>query len=276
MQHPLLLPSPAAAMIWRWIPTIEADGPTQMAIDRWMFQQFVDAGSGPMLRLYRWSRPTLSLGAHQRRLPDHWQDLAADGRIAIVRRPSGGRAVLHGGDLSYALVMRPRSTRRAEAYAQACRWLQDAFAGLGQPLGFGNTSGRQAMANGNCFASSSAADLVDGASRKRIGSAQLWRGQALLQHGSILLAPPAALWRQVFEEDPPVLPGLPCDPSGLERQLRRSGERHLCGGPLKESPLEPRELEALSKALVSVGGWSQDSLLACMARATGARAMPRG
>lgn len=239
-------PSPAAAVIWRWIPPLEADGPTQMAIDRWMLQQLVEEGAGPMLRLYRWSRPTLSLGVHQRRLADHWQDLAATGRIEIVRRPSGGRAVLHGGDLSYALVMRPGGTRRLEAYAQACLWLQDAFAGLGQPLGFGTAPGRQGMATGNCFASSTAADLVDWAGRKRIGSAQLWRGPALLQHGSLLLEPPAALWRLVFEEDPPALPGLPCGRVELEHHLRRAAERHLCGGSLEERPLEVRDLEALS------------------------------
>ncbi|MFM2080733.1 MAG: hypothetical protein RLZZ124_1450 [Cyanobacteriota bacterium] len=258
-------------MIWRWIPLIEADGPTQMALDGWMLRQVADGGGAPLLRLYRWCRPTLSLGVHQRRLEPHWPELAAAGVIDIVRRPSGGRAVLHAGELSYALAMRPATTRRLEAYDQACRWLREAFAALGQPLRLGRGSARLAGAASSCFASSTGADLVDASGVKRIGSAQLWRGPVVLQHGSLPLAPPRGLWRQVFGEEAPSLPSLPCGPDALERGLRSAAEHHLCGGALVDGPLTPAEWQA-----VQVGRQAYVSPLACIERATGARAMPRG
>ena len=54
----------------------------------------------------------------------------------------------------------------------------------------------------NCFGSATRADLVDASGHKRIGSAQFWRRGHLLQHGEILLTPPAELWRSVFGSSP--------------------------------------------------------------------------
>jgi lipoate-protein ligase A len=223
---------------WRWIPPLLADGARQMAIDGWMLEQLA-GGAPPMLRRYRWSRPTLSLGRHQSRLEPHWPALQQAGLIDLVRRPSGGRAVLHAGELTYALAWRPPSQRRQEAYGLSCRWLQAAFAGLALPLQFGTVAAAEARGRASCFASGTAADLVHANGAKRIGSAQLWRGPALLQHGSILLAPPAALWQQVFSEPPPALPPLPpgLSAGALETLLRQAAEEHLCRAPLLELPL---------------------------------------
>ncbi len=156
-----------------------------MAIDSWLLDQAADApspASGAMLRLYSWERPTLSLGFHQRSIPGRWWELAAAGAIDLVRRPSGGRAVLHAGDLTYALVWPLATPQRREAYTQACEWLRRAFAALGQPLNFGSQA--PSRERSSCFATSTAADLVHADGAKRIGSAQLWRRGSLLQHGS--------------------------------------------------------------------------------------------
>jgi len=257
-------------MTWRWIPPLTADGATQMALDTWMLQQLIDGGA-PILRLYRWSRPTLSLGVHQRRLEPHWPSLVKQGVIDLVRRPSGGRAVLHAGELTYALVCRPITCRRVEAYGQACRWLQEAFAALGQPLQFGGAEPRQAQARSSCFASGTAADLVHADGAKRIGSAQLWRGPALLQHGSLLLDPPRALWLEVFGAAPPALAPLPWSEAELEQQLRCAAEQLLCGGSLIDQPLSASEWEAVAEL-----ERAQASPLDSMLRATGASPIPRG
>ena len=258
------------AVNWRWIPTLTADGATQMALDAWMLQQLA-GGSGPMLRFYRWIRPTLSLGVHQRQLEPHWPELAAAGVIDSVRRPSGGRAVLHAGELTYSLVCRPVSRRRLEAYGQACRWLQEAFAGLGQPLQFGAAAAVDAHRRSSCFARAAAADLVHANGAKRIGSAQLWRGPLLLQHGSVLLDPPQPLWRQVFGQDPPALTSLGCSAEELELRLRSQAERHLCEGALIQQALTGAEWQA-----VQAGRSAYDSPLACIERATDASAIPSG
>ena len=227
---------------WRWIPPLLADGCSQMALDGWMLEQLL-AGQAPMLRLYRWRRPTLSLGRHQRRLEGHWPALVQAGVIDLVRRPSGGRAVLHAGELTYALAWQPPSARRHEAYSLSCQWLQQAFAALALPLQFGTQAAATAQGRASCFASGTAADLVHANGAKRIGSAQLWRGPALLQHGSILLNPPAELWQRVFHDPPPALPALPADLQAghLEALLRQAAEQHLCGGPLADQPLSAEE-----------------------------------
>jgi lipoate-protein ligase A len=204
----------------RWIAPCCLEGAWQMAIDAWLLE-----GSTPAFRLYRWARPTLSLGWHQCRLEPHWCDLVRQGRLDLVRRPSGGRAVLHGGDLTYALVWPLPQGTRSEVYGRALVWLVEAFAAMGQPL----RSGSQAasLQRSSCFATSTVADLVQANGAKRVGSAQLWRGGHLLQHGSIQLDPCPSLWREVFGGDPPELAPLPLAGEDLEQHLYRSAARWL-------------------------------------------------
>ena len=211
-----------------------------MAIDDWLLDELAQGRGGPVLRLYRWSRPTLSLGWHQRSLQPHWADLPVEQGIELVRRPSGGRAVLHAGCLTYALLWPDPPASRPLAYRQACAWLREAFRELGQPLhpGTAAASGQRS----SCFATSTAADLVHADGAKRVGSAQLWRRGRLLQHGSLLLDPPEALWRQVFGQPPPVLAPMPLLDQELEALLLRSAATHLAGGELICGPLESREL----------------------------------
>jgi lipoate-protein ligase A len=157
-----------------------------MALDDMLLDQAIAARAPQAcLRLYSWSGPWLSVGYHQRHLPASWLALAEQGQIGLVRRPSGGRAVLHGGSLTYALIQPNPAADRRQAYRDHCRWLQRAFAEMGLPLSFGTA--RAAAESGNCFARASAADLVHSNGAKRIGSAQLWRRGVLLQHGSLLL-----------------------------------------------------------------------------------------
>ncbi|WP_411867284.1 lipoate--protein ligase family protein [Vulcanococcus limneticus] len=276
---------------WRWIPPLEAEGAIQMALDDWLLDQAL-AGGPPVLRLYGWSRPTLSLGFHQRRLESHWPALAASGRLALVRRPSGGRAVLHEpgqAGLTYALVQRPAQVDRPGAYADACRWLQRAFRELGQPLSLGRAAPRAPAPEQrpSCFATSTAADLVQANGAKRIGSAQLWRRGQLLQHGSLLLAPSAPLWREVFGDAPPPLPPLGLGTEELMTLLRRCAEQELCGGALREQPLSGEEWAAVEAraarycwpaagASLASSAAEATSPLATIDRATWARAMPSG
>jgi len=183
--------------LWRYIPPLVAPGTVQMAIDAWLLDRHL-AGDPPSLRFYTWSPPALSLGYHQRRIPPHWHDLTWNGRaIDLVRRPTGGRGVLHWGDLTYALVMSPPSGNRKQAYRQACEFLVEGWRSLGVELDYG-TAGRGYIGNPDCFSTATAADLVLTTGTKWIGSAQLWRSRALLQHGSIQLAPDRDLFARVF------------------------------------------------------------------------------
>ncbi len=219
-------PPPSDRAAVRWIPTLTLPGPMQMAIDGQLLDQArANPGAGAVLRLYRWSRPTLSLGFHQKTLPTHWQELASSGAFDLVRRPSGGRAVLHGGDLSYALIWPAAPGPRKSVYGRCCGWLCRAFSDLGLPLQPGRSA--PSRDRSSCFATSTSADLIHADGSKRIGSAQLWRGGCLLQHGSILLTPQADLWEQIFGEEPPQLSALPLGSDDLEALLLRSAARCL-------------------------------------------------
>jgi lipoate-protein ligase A len=223
-----------SGMDWRSIPPIAADGLTQMAIDDWMIDR-VRQGHPPILRFYTWSEPTLSLGFHQKRIPAHWladpSRLTADDRdrprfpanpspIPLVRRPSGGRAVLHGspgqnpadrhlpGELTYAIAMPTQGKRRSVIYCDLCRFLIQGWASLGVALHSGGD--RDYAHRSSCFGTATAADLVTDDGTKLIGSAQLYRGETVLQHGSMQLDPDRDRFAQIFGEPcrVPVLPAV--------------------------------------------------------------------
>ena len=102
---------------------------------------------------------------------------------------------------------------------------------LGLPLQPGQNA--PSRDRSSCFATSTSADLIHADGSKRIGSAQLWRGGCLLQHGSILITPQVELWERIFGEEPPLLPALPLGFNDLEALLLRSAARCLpldCGG----------------------------------------------
>jgi len=169
-----------------------------MAIDHWMLERLIAGTRSPTLRFYRWQPVALSLGYHQRQWPEHWRSLTWDGQpLSLVRRPTGGRAVLHQGDLTYAIALPMTSDRRQDCYRQICDALITAWANFGVDLTYGQAGGSYRH-QANCFALATAADLVTSTGYKLIGSAQLRRDRWVLQHGSIRLWPDAEMHQQVF------------------------------------------------------------------------------
>lgn len=233
---------PTAATWGRLLPRFSSDGRTQMVLDRLLLER---AGEAPLLRFYTWDGPWLSLGRHQRSWPEHWNALEQEGRIDLVRRPSGGQAVLHAGGLTYALIWPSAPRQRREAYRQACQWLLEGFASLGQPLHFGDEPA--ATDEANCFARSTAADLVDAQGVKRVGSAQRWLHGRLLQHGEIVLNPPQELWQTVFNSAAPA--PIPLAPDQLQTALLTSLKASWPDVTWHERPLEPEEHQALEAGL---------------------------
>jgi lipoate-protein ligase A len=145
----------------------------------------VAAGAPPVLRWYRWRPPALSLGRFQ---AEHDVDPAACARygVAVTRRPTGGRAVLHGADLTYAVAL-PAPPGTGGSVDAVYRRLADALvaglAGLGVHAAVGHSDGPGGAA---CMASQQGSDLRVG-ERKLCGSAQVRQRGVVLQHGSVLL-----------------------------------------------------------------------------------------
>jgi lipoate---protein ligase len=186
---------------WRLIPVINTTGKMQMAIDRWLLEQHLSGKIPPTLRFYTWSNPTISLGYHQRNYPAHWQNLTWQDRpVDLVTRPTGGRGVLHQGDLTYAFVGSGFVGKRSEVYQQICQFLINGWRSLGINLAYG-TAGRGYIHNPNCFGTATSADLICEDGYKLIGSAQLIKSGAILQHGSMRLNPDLELFEKVFGKD---------------------------------------------------------------------------
>ena len=184
------------------ISTLNLPGVEQMALDL-HFLEKTSSNSEIIftLRFYCWDGVWLSLGYHQKVIPAHWENLLKEGIIKIVRRPSGGGAVLHSGGITYALTFK-KPSYSSFSYGLVNNWLINSFNELGLILERGKL--RKSIIKENCFGSSYISDLVDQDGFKRIGSAQFRKKDAFLQHGEIQLNPPRDLWINLFgEESPP-------------------------------------------------------------------------
>ena len=183
---------------WRLIPSVTTSGKMQMAIDRYLLEQHRQGKCPPVLRFYTWQPAAISLGYHQKEYPDFWNDLVWQGQpLDLVRRPTGGRAVLHQGDLTYMVVTSIPPGKRLEVYKQICQFAIAGWRSLGIDLDYG-TATKEYIQQQNCFATATGSDLVTARGNKVIGSAQLRRGKTVLQHGSMILNTDPALYQQVF------------------------------------------------------------------------------
>ena len=195
------IPHPKSS--WRLIPLLQASGQVQMAIDRWLLEQHQARKQPSVLRFYTWASPTISLGYHQRRWPAFWQQLTwREKPLHLVRRPTGGRAVLHQGDLTYMVVTSGLTGKRKDIYQAICEFLIEGWRSLGLSLHYGS-AGREYAHNPSCFGTATGADLLSAEGYKLIGSAQLQRGNTILQHGSMRMSRETGLFTQVFGEPAP-------------------------------------------------------------------------
>lgn len=194
---------------WRLIPLLKASGEMQMAIDKWLCLQHKKRKQPPTLRFYTWFPAAISLGYHQKKFPNEWNNLIWKGqKVDLVHRPTGGRAVLHQGDLTYMIVTSGLTGSRLEVYKKICQFLIKGWHNLGMELHYGE-AGRGYINNPNCFATSTGADLVNQKGEKLIGSAQLKQGNVILQHGSMNLNPDLDLYNEVFGEILPIKSKFP-------------------------------------------------------------------
>lgn len=174
---------------WRLLNSGFQGGAANMALDLALQRCHRDAASPPTLHVYGWKPRAVSIGRMQH--PEVAVDLEAclaDG-VDVVRRPTGGRAVLHGDDFTFSIVtaagaVLPSTVRGSYMVLAAVVATALSELGVSADLEFGQhvRPGRQA-----CFSSSTIADATVGG-RKIVGGAQRWDGPVLLQQNSILCA----------------------------------------------------------------------------------------
>ncbi len=166
-------------------------GAANMAVDQALADGCAAGESPPTLRFYRWSPPAISLGRHQ---PLADIDCAAAARLGydLVRRSTGGRAILHTDELTYSVAAPADEPRVQGAVMDAYLRLSGALLCGLQTLGLGVAdkapghvrAGKEISAA--CFEVPSAYEIT-ARGRKLMGSAQSRRAGAVLQHGSLPL-----------------------------------------------------------------------------------------
>ncbi len=184
---------------WRFIDSGPCDAAFNMALDEILLGQVADGQSPPVLRVYRWSKPSVSLGYHQKLERELDLELCRSRGIEVVRRPTGGRGVYHDLELTYSLAA-PADTKRlgnsisstSAAVAEAIRIslsLLGFFADNPKESKTGAVKRGAAGMRNPCFTSLSRHEVAS-QGRKLVGSAQLRLpgGEAFLQQGSLLLA----------------------------------------------------------------------------------------
>ena len=204
-------------MRWRRLLSPPLAAADNMALDEALMRRAARSGEA-VLRAYAWRTPTLSLGRNQAAAATYDAVRARELGVEIVRRPTGGRALLHHREITYS-VTAPALADLRESYARINRILLHALRQLGAPAQLASPATRAPLpGDAPCFETPVAGELVIG-DRKLVGSAQWRDGGALLQHGSILVdddqpllarlatrplpsAPPAATLREALGRAP--------------------------------------------------------------------------
>jgi len=182
------LPYPPAG--WRLLVDGQADGATNMAVDEAILAAVIEGAAPPTLRFYAWSPPCLSLGRSQP-LADVDAGACRAAGVDLVRRPSGGRAILHTDELTYSVALAqadPRATGEVvEGYRRLSEGLLAGLRRLGvQAVEAAGPRKPAGDPTAICFETPSTYELTV-AGYKLVGSAQ-WRTRGgVLQHGALPL-----------------------------------------------------------------------------------------
>lgn len=180
-------------MGWRFIDTGLADAFFNMALDKTLALSVGEGKSPPTLRVYRWKPYAISIGYHQNIKDINLSKCREEG-IDLVRRPTGGRAVLHSEELTYSIVIPRGSEFFKEGILETYRVIAEALVRGLRDFGLNVTLGKpfsdihkpfRSLGTSPCFLTFSRYEiLLNG--KKLVGSAQRRYSNSVLQHGSIL------------------------------------------------------------------------------------------
>lgn len=169
-----------------WVDSLPRPGWANMAIDETLLERA--AHGERWLRLYRWTPACLSFGRHEPAARRYDRGRIETLGLSVVRRPTGGRAVWHARELTYAVAGPVGALGPLrDAYLAIHAVLRDAVRALGAAAELAAATPGAPVEAGACFARAAGGEVTVGG-RKVVGSAQLRQHGALLQHGSLLLS----------------------------------------------------------------------------------------
>jgi len=243
----------ASTLAWRVIHDEARPGAMNMALDHALALEL--DGHEAVLRLYGWARPTVSFGRNEPARARYRPEVAwAGAELDYVRRPTGGRAVLHDDEVTYAVIAPPRALGGVRAaYRRVNEAIADALRSLGAAVTVSDAAGVSAIDAGPCFQSPAAGEVV-ASGRKLVGSAQARVGGALLQHGSIILSGDQSLLADRSERSegsypPPASLSSMVEGIGFDGVAGAVVERMSArlGGSWSEGAYRAREVEAAGR-----------------------------
>jgi lipoyl(octanoyl) transferase len=272
---------------FRLLVTEPLDGALNMALDEALLLGRLAGTAPPTLRFFAWQPATISLGYGQPL--DHRIDTAAASALGIglVRRPTGGSAILHEGpelELTYSVVAGAGDFDGAADLLETYRWIGGALAAginrIGAPVEMVPVQPSDPTAMPTfCFARTGSYELEIGG-LKVVGSAQRRQGEGFLQHGALMLGAAPDRLRRVFPTERDPLAGM----TTLEAVLRRrptfeetmtalaDGFRAVHGLELAPGGLAAEELEralALVRDKYGTDRWTRSGRAPVVATAIG-------
>jgi lipoyl(octanoyl) transferase len=193
-------------MRWRFLLTPPLPGALNMATDEGLMARARRTGEG-VVRVYSWETATISLGRHQTAIGALDRGRGVDGGVPVVRRLTGGRALVHGREITYS-VTRPVADDVGwrEVYRDINHRLIEALRSMQVPVQLAESRARMASPGGApCFELPAPGELM-AHGRKLVGSAQVRADGVLLQHGSILVHDDQSLLNDVAHQSVPLTP----------------------------------------------------------------------
>ncbi len=192
---------------WRWISDGLQTAEENMAEDSALLADCEQGRVPPTVRLYGWSEPAITLGYSQKAEAELDIERCRELGIAVVRRPTGGRALLHTNELTYAVVapvsLAPFNRGLKATFQAVSEALLVGLQGLGIRGDLNTRKERSAPGVSRspaCFASLNHCEItVDG--KKLVGSAQKRTSKAFLQHGSLIIESDHELFASVLKFD---------------------------------------------------------------------------
>lgn len=186
---------------WRLIYTGYGTAEHNLAIDEALLNNFKE-GDLPIFRLYRW-KPSLSLGRFSNVRETLDLERLDNRNISYVRRMTGGGVLVHGGDLSYSLIL-PRESLKdvgvKKSYRYLCKFLIEFYKRLGLSASFAYDLKLDISKSDICMVANEPYDIViDG--KKIGGNAQRYTSKTLFQHGSIPVSLDEIFLKEVFLKD---------------------------------------------------------------------------
>jgi lipoate-protein ligase A len=223
-----------------WMNPLHSDGSKQMALDEalleWVRHQPMPVIIG---RTYTWKPTTLSFGVHQsdKSIQRACEAYTPTHYPALVRRPTGGRAILHGTDVSFAWITNLPELLKLpliDSYCKLMEPVRHAMDHLGIPLRRAcHSGGRDYLASSLCFETQTPSDLTTLDGHKVAGAAQLRRHGGLLQHGAAFVQP------------------FGVSANALDRMLRMVFNEELGKASTMLEPDDEEDIYALWQALIS-------------------------